>query len=253
MKTYVVANQKGGIGKTTTATALASILTSKGFKTLYIDADKQRNSTDTFRAQYNGKETLYDILLEDEDERVPMKDAIQHTDAGDIVPGDPLLRKADKILFDEVDGLFRLKDNISELKGYDYVVIDTPPDIGSILHSCLIAADELIIPTSADRYSVQGLSDIHGTIAAIKKRQNPKLKIAGILLIKYDKRGTLDKEARAYLEEIETKMETKVFNATIRQCKKVREAQAKRKMLIDYSKTCTAAQDYIEFVDELLK
>lgn len=252
MKTFVIANQKGGIGKTTTATVLASILNSKGYKTLFIDADRQCNSTDTFKAQYEGKATLYDVLLEDDNERIPIKEAIQYTEAGDIVPADPLLRKADKILYDEVDGLFRLKDSLCELDGYEYVVIDTPPANNSILQSCLIAADEIIIPTTADRYSIQGLSEINATITAIRKRQNPNLKIAGILLIEYNRRVNLDKETRAALEEISVMMNTKVFESCIRKCQKVRDSQAERQMLINYSGKCTAALDYIEFTDELL-
>lgn len=252
-KVIVVANQKGGIGKTTTATVLASVLNEKGYKTLFIDTDRQCNSTDTYGAEYDGETTLYDVLLEDEDERVSIEDAIQHTEAGDIVAADPLLRKADKILYDELDGLYRLKDNLDALKGYDYIIIDTPPQNNSILHSCLIAADEIVIPTTADRYSIQGLSEINTTISVVKKRQNTKLKIAGILLIMYDKRGRLDKETLQVLEEISEKMDTKVFETTIRQCKKVRESQAKRQMLIKYAKSCTATEDYKDFVDELLR
>lgn len=91
MKVYVVANQKGGIGKTTTATAMAAILQSMGKKTLLIDADQQGNSTDTYRAEFEGQATLYDVLLEDV--RIPLKDAIQETEMGDIVASDPLLRE----------------------------------------------------------------------------------------------------------------------------------------------------------------
>ena len=251
-KVIVIANQKGGIGKTTTATTLASILDMKGYKTLFIDTDRQCNSTDTYRAEFNGVPTLYDVLLEDEEERATLSEAIQHTEAGDIVPADPLLRKADKILYDELDGLFRLKDNLAELDEYDYVVIDTPPANNSILQSCLIAADEVVIPTTADRYSVQGLSEINSTITAIKKRQNPDLKIAGILLIEFNKRGNLDKETKAALEEISQKMNTKVFDACIRKCQKVRDSQAERQMLIKYNKKCNAALDYIEFAEELI-
>ena len=251
-KVIVVANQKGGIGKTTTATALASILIEKGYKTLFIDTDRQCNSTDTYGAEYDGETTLYDVILEEEEDRVPISEAIQHTESGDIVPADPLLRKADKILYDELDGLFRLKDNLDTLTEYDFIIIDTPPQNNSILHSCLIAADEVVIPTTADRYSIQGLSEINSTISVVKKRQNPNLKIAGILLVKFDRRGKLDRETRQDLEMISEKMNTRVFETSIRTCKKVNESQAQRKMLINYSKSCTAAQDYIEFVDELL-
>ena len=100
MKIYVVANQKGGIGKTTTATALASVLSKKGKKVLFVDADKQGNSSDTYKAKIDGVATLYDVLLDDD--RIEISEAIQHTSNGDIVASDPLLRKADKILYDDI-------------------------------------------------------------------------------------------------------------------------------------------------------
>ena len=95
MKTIIEANQKGGIGKTTTATAVASILNAKGYKTLLIDADQQGNSSDTYRAAIEGRATLFDVLLDEE--RISLEEAIQHTESGDIVASDPLLRKADEI------------------------------------------------------------------------------------------------------------------------------------------------------------
>lgn len=251
MKIYVVANQKGGIGKTTTATALASILSKKGKKVLFIDADKQGNSSDTFRAGIDGVATLYDVLLDDD--RLELFEAIQHTKSGDIVASDPLLRKADKILYDDVEGLYRLDDTLKKLNGYDYVVIDTNPSIDSILKSCLIACDEVIIPITADRYALQGLSQLNDTISSIKKRQNKRLKVAGLLIVKYDKRTNLTKEIEQAVGNIVCLMDTKLFETKIRESIKAREAQAKRTMLIDYSNDCTTICDYVNFTNELLE
>lgn len=251
MKIYVVANQKGGIGKTTTATAVASILSKKGKKVLFIDADKQGNSSDTFRAVIDGVATLYDVLLDDD--RLELFEAIQHTKSGDIVASDPLLRKADKILYDDVEGLYRLDDTLKKLNGYDYVIVDTNPSIDSILKSCLIACDEVIIPITADRYALQGLSQLNETISSIRKRQNTRLKVAGLLIVKYDKRTNLTKEVEQAVESIVSLMDTKLFETKIRESVKTREAQAKRTMLMDYSKDCTTACDYINFVNELLE
>ncbi len=252
MKTYVVANQKGGVGKTTTALAIASVLIREGYKVLFIDADRQCNSTDTYFAKFEGIQTLYDVILADEGDRIPLSEAIQHTESGDIVPSDPLLRKADKILYDEIDGIYRLRDALSDLKGYDYVIIDTPPANNSILQSCLTAADEVIIPTTADRYSIQGLSEINSTINAVRKRPNPDLKIAGILITKFAKRTNLDNETKESLNKISEMMDTKVFNSCIRTCIKVREAQAVRRLLFDYDAKCNASLDYIDMVKELI-
>lgn len=251
MKIYIVANQKGGIGKTTTATAIASILKEKGFKTLLIDADQQGNSTDTFRAKIEGVATLYDVLLETE--KTPIIEAIQETEHGLIVASDPLLRKADEILNNDVEGLYILQEALEKLKDYDYVIIDTAPAVNSILHNCLICADEIIIPVTADRYSLQGLDKLNDIIQAIKKRQNPKLKVSGLLLVKHHSRTNLSKEVTEVLFKIAEKMGTKLFKTTIRESVKVKESQAMRTTLLKHAPKSTTTIDYKEFIKELLE
>ena len=252
MRVIVIANQKGGIGKTTTATALASMLNERGYHTLLIDTDTQGNSTDTYRAKVEETATLYDVLL-DED-RIPLKDAIQKTEVGDIVASDPLLRRADSILDgDRADGMFRLKDALEELKDYDYVIIDTAPSINSILQNCLVAANEVIVPITADRYGIQGLVSLNATINATKKRQNPNLKVLGLLLVKFNARTLLSREVKESLENIATQMGTKLFKTTIRESTKAKEAQAMRMNLIQYDKKCTTAVDYQQLIDEILE
>ena len=251
MKVYVVTNQKGGVGKTTTSTALASIFQSMGKRTLLIDADQQGNSSDTYRAQIEGHATLYDVLLEVD--RIPLKDAVQKTEMGDIVASDPLLREGDVKLASDIDGVYRLSEAIEQLEGYDYVVIDTAPALNHILYNCLIASDEVIIPVTADRYGLQGLAQLSEAVRKIQKRQNPKLKIAGLLLVKYNGRTLLSREVSQSLEKIAEDMGTKVFATKIRESTKTREAQAMRKSLIDYAGKSTTAEDYQDFVKELLE
>ena len=249
MKVIVIANQKGGIGKTTTAVAVASVLNSKGYKTLLIDADQQGNSTDTFRAQVEGETTLYDVLL---DGYVPLNEAIQKLDSGDIVASDPLLREGDAKLSGDAEGEYRMLNAIEGLKGYDYVIIDTAPAVNLILRNCLIAADEVVIPVTADRYGLQGLAQLTGTINAIQKRQNKKLKIAGLLLVKFNSRTNLSKEVKDSLTSIVESMNTKLFETTIRESTKAKEAQALRTTLVDYAPSSTTAKDYEAFVEELI-
>ena len=247
--TYVIANQKGGIGKTTTATTLAGVLGKKG-KTLLIDADPQGNSTSTYQAVIEDQATLYDVMVDSD--ALPIEDAIQHMENGDIVASDPLLAKAGKLLDGNVEGLYRLQDALDVLDGYDYIVIDTAPSLDVVLYNCLIAADQVIIPVTADAYAMQGLSKLNDTIKAVQKRQNPKLQIAGLLLVKYGGRSKLEKNVREEITDVANQIGTKLFATAIRECVKTKEAQMNKKLLIDYAPNCTRMQDYRAFVEELL-
>lgn len=247
---FVVANQKGGIGKTTTATNLAGILSKKG-KTLLIDADPQGNSTSTYEAKIQDVATLYDVIIDSD--QLPIDEAIQHTPNGDIVASDPLLAKAEKLLDGDVDGFYRLKDALEELEGYKYIVIDTAPSLNVILYNCLIAADKVIIPVTADSYALQGIQQLYDTIMSVRRRQNPGLSIAGLLLVKYSGRSKLDQSTRELIAREASDMGTKLFKTTIRECVKTKEAQEKKKLLIDYAPKCNTCLDYIDFTKELLK
>lgn len=246
---YVVANQKGGIGKTTTATNLAGIL-AKEAKTLLIDADPQGNSTSTYQAQVEDVATLYDVMIDSD--KLPIDEAIQHMENGDIVASDPLLSKAEKILDGDIEGFYRLKDAIEELEGYEYIVIDTAPSLNVILYNCLIAADQVIIPVTADAYAMQGIRQLYDTIMAVKRRQNPALSIAGLLLVKYGGRSNLEKTTREDIEAQAEQMGTRLFTTAIRECVKTKEAQEKKQLLIDYAPKCNTMIDYLEFVKELM-
>ena len=245
---FVIANQKGGIGKSTTATNLAAILGKKK-KTLLIDADPQGNSTDTYEAKIEDVATLYDVMIDSD--KLPASDAIQHTKNGDIIASDPLLVKAEKMLDGDVEGFYRLKDALDVLEGYDYIVIDTAPSLNIILYNCLIASDQVIIPVTADAYATQGIEQLYDTIMAVKRRQNRDLSIAGLLLVRYSGRSNLERSTRESIEESAAGMGTKLFDTVIRECVKTREAQEHRMNLIDYAPKCTTCQDYLEFTKEL--
>ena len=255
MEVIVMTNEKGGVGKTTTAITLATMLNDRGFKTLLIDANPTVNATSTYRArQGKGVATLYDVILAVE--RIPMEEAIQTVEKdgtlGDIVPGDKLMEGADIVLFREPEGIFRLKEALDELKGYDYVLIDTPQNYGSILQSCMIAADKLIVPCLADDYSEMGLSGLTKVVAPIKQRYNPKLIIDGILLVRVKNtklRKYVETKLRAVAKE---QIGTKVYRTAIRDCNSVPESQKLKRALGEFAPRSTAALDYKDVLDEML-
>ncbi len=252
MKVIAVTNQKGGIGKTTTATAVVAILASKDYKALLIDADPQCNSTDTYRAQIEGATTLYDVLVEGD---TSIEEAIQHTEIGDIVAADPCLEEADtKLEKKGIGGYTRLKEAIDEFRKsgeYDYVVIDTPPAVNHILRNVLIASDEVILPMKVGRYSFQGVNSLAATLDDARKL-NPGLKVGGILCVDYDTNTNIGKITQDALSTVSTTLDTKVFDSVIRRCVKVPEAQTFRTTLINYAKSCSAERDYEDFVEEYL-
>ena len=252
MKVITIANQKGGIGKTTTVTTMAGILQEKGYKVLVVDADPQRNTTAVYNAQFEGVATLYDAVAANPP--LDIKEAIQHTENGDIVASDKLMRDADIIfLQDSTNGIYRLKDALESVKdNYDYCLIDTNPTIDRILYNALMAADEVIIPTSAAMFGVMGLSDLIETISAVKKR-NSNLKVAGILIVAFKQGTNFAKSVRGQLEDVARQIGVKVFKTPIRSSIKVEESQAVMKPLNVYAPKCNSTLDYIDFVNEFLE
>lgn len=163
------------------------------------------------------------------------------------------LKEADIKLPNDGNEYFILQEALENLTGYDYVVIDTAPADNKLLKNCLIASDKVVIPVTADRYAIQGLSELNKTLVKIKKRNNPKLEVAGLLLVKYKNRQKLAREVKNSLDTIALNMKTKVFNTTIRENVDIQKAQATRTTLVKYAPGCTAAEDYKAFTEELLK
>lgn len=246
-KILAIANQKGGIGKTTTATALAAGLRLRGNRALLIDTDPQCSASDTYQAEINGAATLYDLLCDGEE----IQETIQHTPSGDIIPCDPLLADANKKLTGLGDEKLLRKALAAISLDYDYIIIDTPPGAGILLHNALTAAESLIIPITADRYGLQGLSQLRDTIAAIQENTNPDLQVGGLLLIKHNERTNLSKVVSESFPAIAAEMGTQLFSTYVRESVVTKEAQTNRTTLYDHAPNSTTAQDYTEFLDEL--
>ena len=241
-----VANQKGGIGKTTTALALADALNMKGKKTLYIDLDPQCNGTGNYRAKVDGVGTLYDLLVDGD------TDCIQTTERGDIIAGDPLLKEASKVI-DGASATFKLKKGLSEIRNhYDYIILDTPPALSVLLTNALTAADKVIIPLTTDLFGLQGLTQLHDTIIEVQEFTNPELKVDGLLLVKYKDRTNLSKEILATLPEYAKLLNTRIYETKIREAVATQEAQAARESLFTWAPSSTTAKDYLELLNEIV-
>ena len=242
-----VCNQKGGVGKSTTAVTMAAGLTLKGFNVLLIDLDAQCNTTYSSRASKEGGTSLGLLLNEGK-----IQDAIQRTSVCDVVAGSKALAGADAYLT-ETGREYRLRDALEPVADlYDYIVIDTPPALGVITTNALTAATKVIIPAQADIYSIQGIADLSDTIRTVRKYCNRELKVEGILLTRYSSRPGYNQEIMELACEIAKNIGTKVFKATIREAISVKKAQAAQQTLYESDPKGKVTQDYESFLQELI-
>ena len=248
MKIIAIINQKGGVGKSTTAFTLASGIKNKGYKTLCIDMDAQGNLSYTANAN-DDLLTIYDLLAEDAN----INQAIQHTKNFDLIASSKALSGADGFITD-IGKEYKLKEILESVKNnYDYIIIDTPPALGILTVNALTACDSVIIPAQADIYSLQGIEQLSKTIQPIKKYCNDKLKIDGILLTRYSPRAILSREVAEIANDLAQNLNTKVFKSTIREAIAVKESQINKQSLFDYAPNSNVTNDYLNFINELLK
>ena len=254
-RVIAVANQKGGVGKSTTVLCLASSFAEMGRRVLVVDLDQQANATRTLGARSEGVATTYAILTG------TIRDAsaaIQHTrvERIDVVPGDLALvgieaemagmRCRETILVDAMERV------VAE-GGYDYVLIDCSPSLGIMTTNALVAAHEVVIPILYDGYSLDGLGKLMMLVDAIRsnKRLNPDLTVSGIVVCQREPRQNLTASFDAQLPDVAAGYGTGVYNSRIRRCVKVREAQVTDRLLAEYAPGCSTAQDYEALAREI--
>jgi chromosome partitioning protein len=246
MEVIAVINQKGGVGKSTTAHAIGAGLTLKGYRVLYVDLDAQGNLSYTLRADTNGLTAME--LLQGRNTQA----AIQRTAQGDIIASSPSLAGADTIIT-AVGKEYRLREALEPLGGlYDYCIIDTPPALGILTINALTACNGAIIPAQADIYSLQGISQLHTTIETVKQYCNPALTIKGIVLTRYNSRAIISREVADMIEQTAGQLQTKLYKAKIRECTAIKEAQATQQDIYSYAPKSNAAADYTALIDEIL-
>ena len=244
-----IANQKGGVGKTTTAINLAAAFAKKGKKTLLLDLDPQSNSSITFLEIHQLQKSVYDVLT---DPQCGFNDVIQHTSLLhlDVAPARIALAKLESNLVGEFDAPFRLKDKLDAVrKEYDVVVIDTPPTLGLITVNALVACTHLLIPIQSSYFALEGTDDLLETVERIKARPNPNLKVMGVLITLHDRRTVLAKDI---YKQIRNVFGTKVFKTVISKNVRLEESPAYKEAIFSFAPHSTGAIEYFKLSDEVL-
>lgn len=245
-----ISNQKGGVGKTTTAINIADALKHSGYDVLFIDLDPQCNSTGTYKAKSKDEYTIYDVMAKNCD----IKTAIQKTSFGDIVPGDIILSTKEMQFATQEGGYNLVKEALTQVEDeYDFVIMDTPPNLGIYMLNALTAADGCIIPIKAEIYAVEGLSIFIDTVNEVVANANSKLKVYGVLLTSYDRRLSLDNRIWNVLPKVGEDKNFPVFRKAIRICQDIRIAQERKESLFDIAPYSNAAKDYALIVKEILE
>lgn len=251
MKVISVFNQKGGVGKTTTAVNLATCFAQMGSKVLLIDIDGQSNTTKNFDRYNSDKMSVYNLLI---DKNIDTIDVIQDTEIDnlDIIPSSINLIRAENIISNDTfrSRETRLKNALKSIENeYEFCIIDCPPSLGILVSNALVASDYVITPLKIDKYSLDGFSNLMEAIESVQEELNPTIEFLGIL-ITMDKSTNINKDVKDLLEET---MGDKLFKTTIKENVEVTKATFEEKPVVIFNPKARASQDYIEFSKEVLE
>lgn len=248
-KSIAVANQKGGVGKTTTAVNLAAIVASEGNRVLLVDADPQGNATSGIGIQRGSfRKSLYHSLVLDEPlSAVILPSAIPSLD---VVPANKDLAGAEIELVDVERREFRLKKTLATVESnYDYIIIDCPPSLGLLTLNALTAANSLLVPIQCEYYALEGVTELFDTLARIRRLHNPGLMIEGLLLTMYDERTNLSAAVAADLRDF---YGLQVFQVVIPRNVRLAEAPSYGKPIISYDAHSRGAEAYSQLAREIM-
>ena len=244
-----IANQKGGVGKTTTAINLAAGLALRGKPTLLIDLDPQGNSSMSFLDITQIGRSVYDALAE---QAVPMADVIQRTGLTNlsIAPARIALAKLESKLVGEIDSHYRLKDRLEPVMGhFRHIVIDCPPTLGLLTVNALVASTHLLIPIQSSYFALEGTDDLLETIEKVRARPNPNLRILGVLITMHDKRTARARDIRGQIQKV---FGGKVFKTVITKSVRLEESPAYKESIFTFAPDSTGATEYYSLCEEVI-